>query len=348
MAHEIMENDTLFYVMASQRDVPWHGLGTPLTTAPTIQEAIVASGTNWEAELVALMIMDGNKAVTVPNHFAVQRQDTRQVIGVVGSRYQIYQNSVMWEFIKNFQEQSGIILDVAGTLRNGATTWVLAKTKDSKLKYQNGEVIEEYFLFRNSFDGTTPIQVMFTMVRVVCNNTLTMAIRGARNIFNVRHTMNAEEQVKQVQKALGLQYAYINKADEIIQALMKKALSATETIDLLNEKIFPLPTKIIQTVGADNQPVHELKEATKHAITARKNKIDRVLELVETGAGTDISGVRGSLWGIYNAITEYVDHERTLKTGKNRAPLEQKFENAFFGTGATFKADALDLLLEAA
>lgn len=347
MAHEILENDQMFYVKMSERDIPWHGLGNALTAAPTIQEAIIASGTNWEAELVATLIMDGNNVVDVPNCFAVRRMDTRQVIGVVGSRYQIYPNSVMWEFIKKFQEQSGIELETAGTLRNGATTWVLAKTKNSRLKYLSGDVVEEYFLFRNSFDGTTPIQVMFTMIRVVCNNTLTMAIRGARNLFNVRHTANAEEQIKQVQKALGLQHMYINEADKIIQELIKKTVSATETVDILNEKIFPMPTKIIQTVGADNQPVHTLKDATQHAITARTNKINRVLELVETGAGTDIPGVRGSLWGIYNAITEYVDHDKTIKSAKRRNALEGKFENAFFGTGATFKADALDLLLAA-
>jgi phage/plasmid-like protein (TIGR03299 family) len=347
MGSGILEDDNMMYVMRSQRDVPWHGFGNALTAAPTVEEAKVVSGTDWEAELVTMYILNGNDVVDVPDKFAVKRMDTGKVIGVVGSRYQIYQNSVMWEFIKDFQIQSGIELETAGTLRNGATTWVLAKTKETRMNYLNGDKIEEYFLFRNSFDGTTPIQVMFTMIRVVCNNTLSMAIKGAKNIFNVRHTSSAEEQVKQVQKALGLQYNYVTKADLVITSLVNAKLTATETVNILNDVIFPIPQKIIQTVGANNQPVHTLKEANQTALTIRKNKIDRVLELVETGAGTDIPGVKGTKWGLYNALTEFVDHDRTVKSGKNRTALEGRFENAPFGSGAAWKADALDLLLAA-
>jgi phage/plasmid-like protein (TIGR03299 family) len=251
----------------------------------------------------------------------------------------------MWQFIDEFQRQSGIVLETAGSLRNGKTTWVLAKK--GSIEAVNGDVVEEYFLFRNSFDGSTPISVTFTNIRVVCNNTLTMALRGARNIFNVRHTSSAAEQIKMVQKALGLKYIYQQQVNEVIDALVKTALTESRQVEILNTVIFPEQTKIVQTVDDNGQPVHSLEEAGDNAKTMRKNRINAVLELVETGAGTDIPGVKGTMWGLYNALTEWTDHSKTLRN-RGLAVSESKFENAFFGNGAKFKADALNELLKLA
>jgi len=348
MAHEIEEHDKLFSV----REVPWHGIGTILEDNPTIQEAIAFSGLSWTAQcepmkVTRVIAQNGDDVVTVdipvPDQFAVVRQDKNIVLGVVGNRYDIYQNSQMWQFIEEFQRQSGIRLEVAGSLRNGKTTWVLAK--HSCFEAVSGDVVEEYFLFRNSFDGTSPISVLFTNVRVVCANTLTMALRGAKNIFKVRHTASAEEQIKEVQKALGLRVNYQKRVQEMVDVLTKKAMTANETENFLGEVIFPMPTKIVQEVG-ENGIVHDLAEASQRAITTRTNKINAVMELVETGAGTDIKGVKGTAWGTYNAITEWADHDKGTRQTKGRVSGEVRFENALFGTNAQFKADALNEMIK--
>jgi hypothetical protein len=166
-------------------------------------------------------------------------------------------------------------------------------------------------------------------------------------MFNVRHTSSAENQIKEVQKALGLKYKYQERVQEVIDTLVKTPVTATRQAEILNTVIFPEQTKIIQTVDDDGQPVHSFAEAGDRSKTIRTNRINAVLELVETGAGTDIPGVKGSMWGLYNALTEWADHSKTIKN-RGRAVNEAKFENAFFGNGAKFKEDSLVELLKLA
>lgn len=343
MAHEITEFDDMFSV----RETPWHGLGTILADHPTIDEAIIASGLDWKAQIEPMIVQrtigEGDTQCTldipVDDQFAVVRQDKNIVLGVVGGRYQIYQNDEMWAFITEFQRQSGIKLETAGSLKMGRTTWVLAK--HNGFEAVSGDPIEEYFLFRNSFDGSSPISVTFTNIRVVCQNTLTMALKGARNLFNVRHTASAENQIKEVQMALGLRIKYQERVQETIAMLTKRSMTANQSEAFLGDVIFPLKQKIVQTVG-NGDIVHSLAEATQRASTVRTNKISAVMELVESGAGTDIKGVKGTAWGTYNALTEWADHEKSIRVVGGRDTKEIKFENAFFGTGAKFKADVLD------
>jgi len=357
MTHEI---ESMFSVI----ETPWHGLGNIILSAPTIEEAMQLSGASWTARLekmyidvvardIAGQILPGvfNK-MEVPDTFAVVRDDSNKVISTVGNRYEIYQNPVMWEFIKNFQLASGIVLETAGVLRQGKIVWVLAKK--GSIEAVNGDIVEEYFLFRNSFDGSSPITILFTNIRVVCANTLTMAIKGASNMFHVRHTASASDQLKEVEKALGIRHKYQEKVNEIIASLVKTAVTVAEIDNILENVIFPekdKKAKVVQVVGAGNNVVSladfKDKENTR-AATIRTNRIQAVKELVETGKGTDIAGVKGSLWGVYNALTEWSDWDKTVKTTGGRDLSESKFESAFFGSGSQFKADALNSLLRLA
>jgi phage/plasmid-like protein (TIGR03299 family) len=338
MGHEIRENDNMFSV----REVPWHGLGNVIEDYPTIEEAITASGLDWKASLAPIITDSG---IMVHNHNAIVREDTQTVLGVVGNRYQIYQNEEMWAFIEEFQKQSGIKLETAGSLRNGRTTWVLAK--NGTMETIKGDPIEEYFFFRNSFDGSSPISCLFTNIRVVCHNTLTAALRGTKNIFNVRHTASTDGQIKEVQKALGVRSKYQEKIGEAFEILSKKQVTRTESEKILGDIIFPLKTRTVQTVD-ENDNVVSFQEASKKAETGRKNNIEAVMNLVDNGAGTDIQGVRGNLYGLWNGITEWSDHEKRIRLGDDRVETEARLENAFFGTASKFKAEAFNELLKIA
>jgi len=346
MSHEIRENDNMFSV----REKPWHGLGNVIPEAPSIDEAIIASGLDWTASLKSMKVpMQDDQGFTydldVPDNFAIVRNDTQKVLGIVGNRYQVYQNSEMWAFIDEFQKQSGIKLETAGSLRNGRTTWVLAK--NGTMEAISGDPIEEYFLFRNSFDGSSPISCMFTNIRVVCNNTLSAALKGTKNIFNVRHTASADGQIKEVQRALGIRSKYQAEVAKSFDTLAKYQMGSTDINNFLNEKIFPVKTGTVQTVGF-GENVQPLFEISQRGETARTNKIDKVLELVETGAGTEISGVKGNAYGLYNALTEYADHEKSVRVTEGRNKAEVKFENAFFGTGSRFKMECFNELMKLA
>lgn len=351
MAHEIMEHDQMFSV----RTTPWHGLGNILSDTPDIETAKEMSGLTWSASLrqmkIETTIIDPNGIeipidIPVLDNKAIVRDDINMVLGVVGNRYDIYQNQEMWDFISTFVDESEIKLETAGSLKNGKTTWVLAK--NGTIESISGDPIEEYFLFRNSFDGSTPISVMFTNVRVVCNNTLTMALKGANNIFNVRHTNSATDQLKEVHKALGLRSKYQTKVKERLDYFAKRKMTSNQVIEFLEEIIFPDPKKLkgISVNVGQNDVVPTQAEVSARAVTTRENKINAILDLVDTGAGADIKGVRGTAYGLYNAMTEWADHEKQTRVTEGRDPNEVKFENAMFGTGAKFKEQAMTELFK--
>lgn len=339
MAHELTANDKMFSV----KERPWHGLGEVLTDYPTITEAKEASGLNWTASIKpSYYEAEPGEFVRISGLNAVIRDDINIPIGHVGDRYEIYQNDEMWRFIEAMQMISQNKLETAGSLRNGSTTWVLSTAGTTE--YINGDPVQQFNLFRNSFDGSSNIQILFTNIRVVCNNTLTAAIKGAKNVFNVRHTSNAAEQLAEVEKALGLREKHTMKFNEIMAHLASFQLTATQTTDFIENVVFPMPQKITQLGGQ----VVSVEEASKKALTSRKNKIEAINRLIETGAGANIKGVRGTAYGLYQALVEWSDHERSLKVTKNRDRKEVAFENAFWGTGADWKQDVFNGLLKLA
>jgi phage/plasmid-like protein (TIGR03299 family) len=340
MGHGIETNDTMF---SANGVVPWHGLGTVIEGIPSIEEAIVASGLDWEAEIKPLTVqINDDTTIIVPNKNAIVRKtnDTYISLGVVGKRYHIYQNSVMWDFIKAFKENIGIELETAGSLRNGATTWVLCKDKNKKEIVKN-DPIEEFFLFRNSFDGTTPISCMFTNIRVVCNNTLTIAIKSASNLHTIRHTRSSEGRVKEIALALAKKKKYQDIVNTGLELMSKKQMTGSDMKTFLETVIFPKPREIEQTITNNVVSFNIKKEniSAKKAETSRQNNILAVENLIETGKGADIPGVKGTAYGLYNAITEWVDHEKRSRLTKGRNPLEIKFESNIWGNSAKFKND---------
>lgn len=350
MAHEIMVNDNMFSV----REKPWHGLGDILAESPTVDEARKQYLT-WTASTQPLFasveIDTGDGAVVkkympVPNKHGVIREDTKDVIGVVGNRYKIYQNSDMWNFIEDFSKAASIQLETAGSLRNGETTWVLAK--GSNFEVITGDPIDQYFLFKNAFNGGAPISVLFTNIRVVCNNTLTAALDRAKNVYNVRHTSNLERHMGQIASALGVQKKYQTAIQEALTTLSSKQITETKMRELLTEELFPEDSKNIQDIGEEDNvssivlPFKQSKERAKKMQEIRNNMI---IHLVENGAGTDIPGVRGTAYGFYQALVEWNDHVKSLRTS-NRAVTEAKFENAFF-SAQEFKNRSLKILLAA-
>lgn len=336
MAHEIMEHDN----MISVRERPWHGLGVILTDYPTIQEAKEQSGLTWTASIKpSYFEASPGEFVRIPKQHAVVRDDINIPIGAVGGKYDIYQNDEMWKFIEAFQMLTKCKIETAGSLKNGAITWVLAK--NGTAEYITGDPIEEYFLFRNSFDGSSNIMNMFTNIRVVCANTMSMAIRDSNNIFKVRHTANASVQLEEVQKALGMREKYRMKFGEIMAHLASFKMDATQTVDFLENIVFPMPQKIVQVGGE----VVDVEEASKRAITARTNKLNKVIGLVDGGYGADIPGVHGTAYGVFQALVEWSDHEKSIKVTKERNRDEVIFENNFWGTGADFKQACFNELL---
>jgi phage/plasmid-like protein (TIGR03299 family) len=194
------------------------------------------------------------------------------------------------------------------------------------------DLVSRYLLLTNSHDGSSAVSVLWTPVRVVCQNTLSAALRnfdGRRNGLNIRHLENVQEKLSQARNVLGLSEAYYQTFARDANAMAERRLTTTEALSYFS-KLVPLP-----------------EEEDKHEIQARNARVKRA-ELLTlwggAGQGADIPGVEGTLWTAYNSITELVDHEalEPTRTRSLEMTRETRLASIWFGAGARLKAKAYD------
>ena len=308
MSHELNINEegkaNMMYVGQS----PWHKLGTYLgENAVTAEEAIVAAGMDWGVSTQEISCGGS----IIPDFQAIVREDTQEVLGIRKNKYTPYQNRDAFKVLDPFIGLNKAIWHTAGVLGKGERIWVLAKLP-GQIEVTKNDIIDKYFLLTNSHDGSTGIKLMFTPIRVVCQNTLQMALVGGESsIMNVRHTKNHEIKIKNALKLLGL----VEKLSEDFETDAKKMYE----FKMSDADIDNYLSEIITIAG-------EAKEKVK--LYEDKAYI-RYKTYIEDGIGTNIQGVKGSLWGAYNAVTESVDHP----TRKVKNPLQY----SMFGAGAIVK-----------
>lgn len=335
MAHLIMEHDN----MLSVRQIPWHGLGIVVEDYPSIEQAQQLSGLTWsvrkEPVYYRMPAVEGmSRIMKVDDQFAIVRNDNQYPLGIVGKHYEPFQNDQMFEFMGQFMEHANSKLETCGSLRNGAVVWALAQS--GQTEYVKNDTISKYFLIKNGFDASQNLEIIFTDIRVVCNNTLQAALREAKNGYRVRHTANIHAQVAAISDALKAEAHYNKALTERMVALAKKKMSG-KMIEFATQKI----------VGTDQIDVELLvgDELTAELTAYQTKTANRILELVETGSGTDIAGVRGTAYGLLNACTEWADHERIIRPGE-RAYAEARFESIMVGSAAKFKQRAFNILCD--
>lgn len=342
MAHMIESDDSLF----STKKVPWHGLGIILEDYPTVEEAKIASGLTWKVRLDPITYTmertNVKRTATFPDAKLLVREDTGLALSVVGNRYVPYQNDQMWSFIEQFMDKSGAKLETAGSLMSGRIVWALAK--NGEIEYRTGDPVHEFFLFKNAYTGNKCVEVMFTNVRVVCNNTLTAALRNAENVYRVRHTAGMDVRLSEVETALNYKAVYDEKMTEVMQEMVAK--NATEALmrKIVAKALRPVPKEGLEdemgiAIDAGEAVLEDRGKARREAV------IDEVIDLVETGMGTEIPGVRGTIYGLFQAGVEWNDHYRPLRGGSSF--LESKFKNSLMGNGAAFKQRLFDNCVDA-
>lgn len=309
MAHGLeIKNGKANMMYAGSNETPWHKLGTYLgENAVTAEEAIIAAGMDWEVSTQEISCGGS----IVPDFKAIVREDTQEVLGIRKNKYTPYQNKDAFKVLDPFIGKDMAVWHTAGVLGKGERIWIQAKLP-GYIEVTKNDIVEKYFLLTNSHDGSTGIKLLFSPQRVVCANTLQMAlVSGEASMMNVRHTKNHEIKIKQALKVLGL----VEKIAKDFETDAKKMYEFKMT-----------DTDIDNYLAEISGIVGEAKEKTK--LYTDKSYI-RYKEYIEGGLGTDIPGVKGSLWGCYNAITEAVDH--TDRKIKNELQYSQ------FGAGAIIK-----------
>ena len=348
MAHEITDVDQMFYV----GEVPWHGLGVELPSLATAAEAIEAANLGWTVKTVPLFIKDDNY-VSVDDDFAifdskpssgeykdisdnlskvaVVRSDTGEALGIVSPKYQPIQNHDGFAFMDAVTcDPNGPKYVTAGSLMRGRRVWALLKLPDF-IEVTKDDIVEEYLLCSTSHDGTLMFNAMFTPIRVVCNNTLSMALTKYRgdNTVRIRHLGDVRNKITTAQDILGISIQNHHSLKELVNYLVD-----TEPT---NEQVETVMVNLFKT--EDKKDATSILDLAPQSQTA----IEEIISLANTGKGN--KEVAGTAWALYNGVTEYTDWSRRVGGTKVDAQDRKVYSN-WFGGGANFKDKALNLIKE--
>jgi phage/plasmid-like protein (TIGR03299 family) len=311
MAHllESVNGETAF---ASFREPAWHGLGEVFTEEVSTAEMLKkAKLNNWDVRL---------EDVEIPNQFSSDKNysfvvrdnpfilGNKDVLGVVGERYVPLQNEDLFDFADNLLDNGGR-WETAGSIKGGRVVFgALALERETVLD-PNGvsDKINTYLLVNTSHDGSIAIQASITPVRVVCANTLNLALgnRGrngsVKQSFKIRHTQTAQGKVAVAREALGLANAYMDEFDKMASAMIETEITKAQ-FDKIVELAYPSPKDDSKKVSL-----------TKHA-----NKIDLINDIYVGDFNNTISG---TAWGALNALTERLDWHRAGRKGNTETIL---------------------------
>jgi phage/plasmid-like protein (TIGR03299 family) len=311
--HELNFNNgkaSMMYVGSA----PWHNLGIKLAQPATAEEAILSAQLDYRVEKKPIRaIISGRQHADVPHHFATVRLDTNAVLGVVGDRYTVLQNRDAFTFFDSLVGTGEAIYETAGALGRGERIWILAKLPGF-IKVHGKDIVNKYLLLTNSHDGSSLVRAKLTPIRVVCSNTLSLALSGMEEEVRIRHTPSAVEKLEQAHKLLGLTNQLYDQLDFILNRMALKKVTDKQLLEYVK--------RLIPDTEAENQ-------------TRTENIRSKILELHESGQGANLS--RGSLWGAYNAVTEYTDHIQ------NTGNASRRLNSVWFGGGERLKMKAFAL-----
>lgn len=314
MAHNLNINSgksSMMYV----GEAPWHRLGTPLPRLATSSEALQAARLDYRVDKRPLQaVLTGRTRVVVEDHFATVRMDTGKVLGVVGGRYSVIQNREAFRFFDSLVKADEAIYETAGALGGGERIWILARLP-GYVKVRGRDIIKKYLLLTNSHDGSSLVRCKLTPVRVVCSNTLSVALSGSEEEVRIRHTPSARENLTEAHKLLGLSNQLYEQLDYIWNRMALKGVTDKQLREYVENLV----------------PDNEEAESPTRTENIRK----AILDLHESGAGAGMA--RGTLWGAYNAVSEYTDHVQ------HASNPDKRLKSAWFGSGERLKQKAFQL-----
>lgn len=299
--------ETMMYV----REKPWHGLGTRVEEAPTSKDALELAGLNWTIESKPVFTAEG---LEIAGYKANTRSTDGRVMGIVSNKYSIVQNKEAFDFTDSLVGE-GITYETAGSLRNGKQIWLLGKMPDAKIL---GEAFEPYICFTNTHDGTGAVRACMTPVRVVCNNTLNMALQGAQRAWSTPHRGNVQAKLDEARQTLQLAQRYIVTLDEEADRLANMKMSADEIQAVLNQ-MYELPENATERMK-------------KNAEAAKE-------EIIVCMMRPDLQQFLNTRYGFINAVSDYVGHSEPARRTQNFE--ENRWSNIIGGHWLFDKAVAL-------
>lgn len=306
MAHEVE-------TMAYAGETPWHGLGVQVISDLTPAQMLDKAGLNWTVDKVpAYVKLDGKEVFTGQN--SLVRSSDNAILSNVSDDWNPVQNETAFEFFNDFVMAGDMEMHTAGSLRGGRNVWALAKVKDS-FEILGGDKVESYLLFSNPHEYGKSIDIRFTPIRVVCNNTLTLSLNGKSDLMvklNHRRVFDAD----MVKRTLGIATTKMSTYKEAAEFLTSKRYNSDNLTNYLKD-VFPALSK------KDNSIM------SRPAETA--------LSVMDTQPGAEYG--QGSWWQAFNAVTYTTDHLL------GQSP-ETRLQSAWYGQNRQRKVHALEKAIE--
>ena len=281
------------------RETPWHGLGTRVMEAPDSRDALIAAGLDWN--VVQEPIYTAENAL-INGYKANVRDSDRRVLGVVTDRYKVVQNQEAFAFTDELLGQ-GVRYETAGSLQDGRKVWLLAHMPHEYII--SGERISPYLLFSNTHDGSGAIKVALTPIRVVCNNTLNLALRTAQRSWSMIHTGDIKSKMKEAKDTLFKAERYMDELGKEFEKLRMKKLSDQEVMDYI-EILLPIEE------GSTSQQIRNIKRLQE----------DMKVRYFDA---PDLQDVGKNAYRFINAVSDFATHAKPLRqTAKYRETLFAK------------------------
>jgi len=326
MAHEV---ETMAYV--GNRGLPWHigdtkDVSTELDDLVTGDEMLVAGGLNWVVDQRKLFIPGSDGGfVEVPGWVSNTRMSDDKSLGVVRPSYRVLQNDVLTQFGDALVDDGGAKYETGGSLRGGQMVFISMELPEHIKVAGDDSEYRTYLLLTNGHDGWHKFSAVVTIVRAVCMNTVSAALAGAQHRFNISHRSDLDGRVGEARKALSLTFEFEERFQTTASALAAKTLSERQVEAILTD-LFPYaedikPGKFEQTTFA------------------------KVFENWKT-SDTIAPDMRGTGWGVFNAVTEFLDHNADYKGGKRVDAGSARAESIIAGRAAATKDRTLALLLK--
>ncbi len=316
MAHELATANDMAYT----GETPWHGLGNQLPKNQSIEVWQKAAGMDFEIKQADVLFNAANGDGNLlnlrgnPDSTVLYRSDTLDALSVVSKRYKVVQPKDVLGFYRDLVSLGGFELETAGILKGGKKLWALAKTGQEALLSGNDKVAA-YLLLATSCDGSLATVAQFTSIRVVCNNTLQMAVGDNRGAVKVPHSTTFDAAA--VKRELGLGMSAWDTFMANIQDMSNRSVNKFEAMSYL-----------VNVLGDPALPLND---------QPNQKAIQQVYGLYSgEGRGSKLPSAAGTAWGLVNSVTEYIDQ---LRRARNQ---DYRLDSAWFGQGAQIKQKALD------
>jgi phage/plasmid-like protein (TIGR03299 family) len=309
--------------MAYYGDVPWHGLGKQVPKGVTAEQMIRAAGLDWEVDLrPARGAREINRKGEFSRYEVVrvprpQTKETEVLLGVVSRRYKPLQNVEAFEFFNPIVGEKKAFFETAGALGEGERIWVMAKMPEA-MQIVPGDECLKYLLLSNTHSGDGSVIVKFTSVRVVCQNTLMMAMEDGQKAYRVRHSKQMQFKLDELADFLAITQEVFLKAEECFRRLAQIQMKENR-LEQYFEAVFPR------------------SEAQKKK-GEKPQRWGVLREVFDGQPDLQLPGVCGTLWAAYNAITRFEDY----KQPQQEEQPDQRLERTWFGGGAEIKLKALE------